>query len=168
MNLKTLTMCALLASSAFFTSCEGDSSTNVDTSAQQDTDPYNRDIDNFSEYSSRTQLSSSSNVDTTITTPEDDVFSCLFETTGEFMGIEIDDKVCYELDSKDAEEVSDECVSMEEMGLTMTATTGTGCPSGAVVSCEDTNDGITGTTYYYSDDYIGMTCDDITAQQEEL
>lgn len=55
------------------------------------------------------------------------------------------------------------CASLPDLGVT--ATLGTACPSGSVISCETTLEGIASTNYYYDEAYKGMSCDSILAQE---
>lgn len=60
------------------------------------------------------------------------------------------------------EELKTTCTDDESLG--MTASLGKACPSGAVLVCTETQDGVTATSYYYDAEYEGMTCEEANAE----
>lgn len=97
-----------------------------------------------------------------------DIYSCDMVTSGEFLGMEINSHVCFEIATADKTDDT-QCQGGEEMGITITATEANGCPAGATISCEEeSEDGVTGTTYYYGEEYNDMTCEQIAEENAEM
>ncbi len=72
---------------------------------------------------------------------------------------------CYETAASNVtEEYKAMCASDDEAGLVATA--GTGCPSGATLSCTETNGSLSMTTHFYGDEYKDKTCADLEGAAE--
>lgn len=88
-------------------------------------------------------------------------YSCTMDT--DFMGIT--SSVCYETAASNIDdEDKAQCVGSEDVGVVATA--GTGCASGATLSCTETEGGLSMTTHFYGDMYKEMTCEDLAGSAE--
>lgn len=45
---------------------------------------------------------------------------------------------------------------------------GSGCPGGAVKTCNGTSEGITGTAYFYSSDAADATCEELLSDDDDF
>lgn len=72
------------------------------------------------------------------------------------------------MESSDAA-INDMCNSIkdESMGLGE-GILGSGCPGGAVKTCNGTSEGITGTAYFYSSDAADATCEELLSDDDDF
>lgn len=88
-------------------------------------------------------------------------YSCTMDI--DFMGVT--SSTCYETAASNVDDTyKAQCVGSEEAG--MVATAGTGCASGATLSCTDTNGSLSMTTHFYGDMYKDMTCDEAITDED--
>lgn len=84
--------------------------------------------------------------------------SCYIESA--FFG-----STCYEVSNVYADSVKANCLAD---GVFITkASIGSGCPSGAVKSCEEVEDGVPGTAYYYGDLYKRVSCEELVDDDDD-
>lgn len=92
--------------------------------------------------------------------PSGKTVSCMFESTSEFAGITITTKMCGE--GPYSEDFEENCQSFDMDGITMEATKGTGCPSGALKSCPDED----GMLYVYDELSASLSCEELLEDDE--
>ena len=99
---------------------------------------------------------------------DEKTYSC--DVKAELGAILGDIKFCAE--SSDQAKMTDACGKAGEalklLGVEDAAKTGSGCPSGATITCNGKLDGVAYTVYSYTKDDAEKSCDEITAQVEQL
>lgn len=102
------------------------------------------------------------------TSASDKTYSCEVKANlGALLG---DLNICAE--SADQTKMTNACGKAGEMlkalGVDDAAKTGTSCPSGAKKTCNGKLDGVDYTVYSYTEDDVEKSCDEITAQVDQL
>lgn len=94
-------------------------------------------------------------------------YSCDMVTSYEMAGQTISSHVCVETAASNVTEEEKATCSTEQGSEGSVLTLGTGCASGAALSCTTTHDGQSGTTHFYGDEFKGKTCDQVMGSDDE-